>query len=108
MALAPCDVIGAAGGKRAGFAGLGGFFNAGEFVAGAGATPGSRGRLRESYDRRVSAVVPEAHRCVVFGTVDLGDPIGNRNDQGGLGRILPLAARRLAKMGRAAPKQFIA
>jgi hypothetical protein len=45
---------------------------------------------------------------VVLGTVDLINAIGNRNDQSGLGRILPLAARRLAKMGRAGPKQFIA
>jgi hypothetical protein len=45
---------------------------------------------------------------VVFGAVDLSDAICNGNDQSGLRRILPLTARRLAKMGRAAPKQFIA
>jgi hypothetical protein len=61
-----------------------------------------------SFNRRVSAVVPEAHGCMVFGTVDLRQAIGDRDDQCGLGCILPLAARRLAKMGRAASEQSIA
>jgi hypothetical protein len=45
---------------------------------------------------------------VVFGAVDVSHAIGNGNDQGGLGRIPPLAAWRPAKMGRAAPEQLIA
>ena len=45
---------------------------------------------------------------MVFGAVDLSDAVGDRDDQGGLRRPLPLAARRLAKMGGAAPEQSIA
>jgi len=44
---------------------------------------------------------------VVFGAVDLSDAVGNRDDQGGLRRILPVTARRLAKMSGAAPEQSI-
>lgn len=81
--------------------------NAGKFGVAAGAAPGIV-RSALGFNRRVSAIVAEGHRCMVFGAVDLGHTIGNRDDQCGLRRGLPLAARRLAKMGRAASEQFIA
>jgi hypothetical protein len=62
---------------------------------------GSRARLQGSAGRRVSAVVPEAYRFLVFGPLDLSDAIGNSDDQRGLRRALPLTARRLTKVGRA-------
>jgi hypothetical protein len=36
---------------------------------------------------------------VIFGPVDVSDAVGNRDDQSGVRRVLPLAAWRAAKMG---------
>ena len=71
-------------------------------------TQGRAPRLGRSPKRRVAAVVTGADGGVVFGAVDVSDAVGDRDDQGGLGRILPLAARRPAKMGGAAPEQSVA
>lgn len=57
---------------------------------------------------RGAAVVTGAHGGVIFGPVDLCEAVGNRDDQSGVGRVPPLAAQRLAKMGGAAPEQSIA
>ena len=48
-----------------------------------------------SRERRVSAVMPKADRCVVFGAIELRDTIGDRDDQSGLRRI-PRAGRAAA------------
>ena len=56
----------------------------------------------------VAAVVAGRDGSLVFGALDLGQAIGNRDDEAGVRRSLPLAARRLAETGRAAPEKPVA
>src|SRR5271170_7271515 len=57
---------------------------------------GGRGGLGD-HGTRGAAVGTGADGGMVFGPADVSDAVGNRDDQGGLRRVLPLAARRLAK-----------